>query len=156
MNDPVSSAVQDVVDLFSKELAHVRFGDLEGGVLVAFAEEVKVSASEVTNAEALLETARARLTERQDALLQKAQRALAYARVYAEGQPELAERIERIALPRAVRRSTKMETNVVASDDAQPLAAAVARRRGRATRMDPGATLLALPTDATLDPPVLE
>src|SRR4051812_2761479 len=93
MNDPVSGAVQEVVDLFTQELTHLRFGDVEAGVLATSVDEVKAVAAEVAEAEAVLEGVRARLAEKQDALVQKAQRALAYARVYAEGQPDLAARI---------------------------------------------------------------
>jgi ElaB/YqjD/DUF883 family membrane-anchored ribosome-binding protein len=156
MNDPVSSAVQEVVDLFTKELTHLRFGDLEAGVLAGTADEVKAVAAEVAAAEAVLESARARLSEKQDVLLQKAQRALAYARVYAEGQPELAVRIEQIALPRGPRRATKVEATLVESDEMPTTAAggAALRRRGRPRRIEPESTLLALSTEAALEPAV--
>jgi ElaB/YqjD/DUF883 family membrane-anchored ribosome-binding protein len=153
MNDPVSSAVQEVVDLFTKELTHLRFGDLEAGVLAGSADDVKVVAAEVAEAEAVLEGVRARLAEKQDALLQKAQRALAYARVYAEGQPDLAARIEQIALPRGARRATRVDTNLVLSDEMQAAEAGAAlRRRGRPRRIEPEATLLALSAETVLDP----
>jgi hypothetical protein len=154
MNDPVSSAVQEVVDLFTKELSHLRFGDLEAGVLAASADDVKAVAADVASAEAVLEGARARLAEKQETLLQKAQRALAYARVYAEGQPELAARIEQIALPRGVRRALKVESGIIDVDDAQGTgaSAAVARRRGRPRRTEPESTLLALPEEGALEP----
>jgi hypothetical protein len=154
MNDPVSSAVQEVVDLFTKELTHLRFGDLEAGVLAGSADEVNAVAAEVAGAEAVLESARARLAEKQDVLLQKAQRALAYARVYAEGQPELASRIEQIALPRGPRRTTKADATLIESDEMLAAAAggAALRRRGRPRRIEPEATLLGLPTEAALDP----
>jgi ElaB/YqjD/DUF883 family membrane-anchored ribosome-binding protein len=154
MNDPVSSAVQEVVDLFTKELTHLRFGDLEAGVLASSADEVKAVAAEVAEAEAVLEGVRARLAEKQDALLQKAQRALAYARVYAEGQPDLAARIELIALPRGARRATRIDTVPAPSDEMQAAATggAALRRRGRPRRIEPESTLLALPADTVLDP----
>jgi hypothetical protein len=154
MNDPVSSAVQEVVDLFTKELSHLRFGDLEAGVLAGSADDVKAVAADVAGAEAVLESSRARLAEKQDALLLKAQRALAYARVYAEGQPELAARIEQIALPRGARRSMRAESGAIEIDDTQGAgaAAAVARRRGRPRRTEPESTLLALPEEGVLDP----
>ena len=154
MNDPVSSAVQEVVDLFTKELTHLRFGDLEAGVLAGSADEVKTVAAEVAEAEAVLEGVRARLAEKQDALLQKAQRALAYARVYAEGQPDLAARIEQIALPRGARRATRVDVVPAPSDEMQVAAAggAALRRRGRPRRIEPEATLLALPAESVLDP----
>jgi ElaB/YqjD/DUF883 family membrane-anchored ribosome-binding protein len=153
MNDPVSSAVQEVVELFTGELGKLRFGDLEGPVLARAAEDVKVVAAEVATAECMLEAARARLAEKQDALMQKAQRALAYARVYAEGHPELAARLDQIAIPRAARRAARFDA---ATFDADELTAgageATARRRGRPRKIDNGAALLALPADVILDP----
>lgn len=154
MNDPVSSAVQEVVDLFTGELAQLRFGDLEGPVLARASEEVKVVAAEVATAECMLEAARARLAEKQDALMQKAQRALAYARVYAEGHPELAARLDQIAIPRAARRASRFDSNPFEGDEAASAGEAVARRRGRPRKIDSGATLLALPTEVPLDPVV--
>lgn len=152
MNDPVSSAVQEVVDLFTAELSELRFGDLEGAVLARAVDEVKAIAIEVTVAEATLEAVRARLNEKQDALFQKAQRAIAYARVYAEGQPELAARIDQIALPRPARRTARIDVNSLENDDLVPLPEA-SRRRGRPRKVDSGATLLGLPTEeSTLDP----
>jgi ElaB/YqjD/DUF883 family membrane-anchored ribosome-binding protein len=133
MNDPIPSAVQEVIDLFVGELASLKFGDLEPTSLAAAAEEVKASAADVIRAEAALENTRAVLAEKRDALLQRAQRALAYARVYAENQPELASRLERIALPRSPRRSAKSEASMrdAKLSGAIETATPPARRRGR-------------------------
>src|SRR4051794_17357692 len=119
MTHPISAAVQDVLDLYATDLAPVRFGDLEAGVLALAADEVNEAARVLALAEATLDAARGALAEKQETLLQKAHRALAYARVYAEDEPELAARIERIALPRSGRRPLKMELGETA-----PLAAA--------------------------------
>ena len=143
MNDPIPSAVQEVVDLFVRELASLKFGDLEPTSLAAASEEVKAIAADVIRAEAALESTRAALAEKKDALVQQAQRALAYARVYAENQPELASRLERIALPRSPRRAAKSD----ASRQAPTLSAALettappSRRRGR-PRSDASAMLV--------------
>jgi hypothetical protein len=142
MNDPIPSAVQEVVDLFLSELASLKFGDLEPTSLAAASEEVRAIAADVIRAETSLENTRAVLAEKRDALLQKAQRALAYARVYAENQPELAARLERIALPRSPRRSAKSEPSppdAKVSGAAEPTTPP-ARRRGR-PRHDPSAML---------------
>jgi hypothetical protein len=140
MNDPIPSAIQEVVDLFVSELASLKFGDLEPTSLAAATEEVKAVAADVIRAEAALENARAVLVEKRGALLHKAQRALAYARVYAENQPELASRLERIALPRSPRRSAQSESS---PHDAKVSGAVETttpppRRRGR-PRSDPSA-----------------
>lgn len=143
MNDPIPSAVQEVVDLFVSELASLKFGDLEPASLAAASEEVKAIAADVIRAEAALETTRAVLAEKRDALLKNAQRALAYAHVYAENQPELASRLERIALPRSPRRSAKPESSlpVAKLTGALETTTPPARRRGR-PRSDPSAMLV--------------
>ncbi|HMI84547.1 MAG TPA: hypothetical protein VK550_10660 [Polyangiaceae bacterium] len=152
MTEPIPSAVQEVVDLFVSELASLKFGDLEPASLAAASEEVRAIAADVIRAEAALENTRAVLAEKRDALLQKAQRALAYARVYAENQPELAARLERIALPRSPRRNAKSELSL---DEAKLSGAPETttpspRRRGR-PRSDPSA-MLAAPVPQLLDP----
>jgi len=143
MTDPIPSAVQEVVDLFVSELASLKFGDLEPTSLTAASEEVRAVAADVIRAEAALESTRAVLAEKKDALLQKAQRALAYARVYAENQPALASRLERIALPRSPRRSAKSESSHadVKVDAAIETKTPLPRRRDRA-RGESSATLV--------------
>src|SRR5689334_3570537 len=142
MNDPIPSAVQDVVDLFVSELGSLKFGDLEASELVAVCEAIKSQAADVTRAESELENARAALAEKKDLLLQKAQRALAYARVYAESRPELASRLERIALPRSLRRSGRSESAPQEPETsvAHDATALPARRRGR-RQADPDVSL---------------
>jgi hypothetical protein len=143
MTDPIPSAVQEVVDLFATELASLKFGDLEPTSLVAAAEEVKAVTADVMRAEAALESTRAVLAEKKDALLHKAQRALAYARVYAENQPALASRLERVALPRSPRRSAKSESSLpdVKVGGAVETKSPPTRRRDR-PRNNPGAMLV--------------
>jgi len=100
----ISTPVQTVLDLFATDLADVRFGDVDSKMLAGLASDVQAAAEAVASAQALLDDARSKLQERQDALLQQAQRALAYARVYAEADAALSARIEAIALPRPARR----------------------------------------------------
>jgi hypothetical protein len=109
----IPSPVQTVLDLFATDLAEVRFGDLDAKTLDSLASDVRSAADAVASAQALLDDARSKLQERQEALLQQAQRALAYARVYAEPDAALTERIEAISLPRPVRR-VRAETEVLA------------------------------------------
>ena len=135
MNDPIPSTVQEVVDLFISELASLKFGDLEPSGLAQTCEEVKSLAADVARTEIELENARARLAEKRDALLQQAQRALAYARVYAESRPELASRLERITLPRSLRRNSKAESTLSAEpSSAREATTPTARRRARRER----------------------
>jgi hypothetical protein len=127
MSDPISGPVHQVLELFETELASVKFADLEADVLARAAEQTMVAAQAVAQAEATLETARAALADKQEVLAQKAQRALAYARVYAEDDAALSSRIDAIALSRSTRRTVKLGDEMPGlSDTPAPL-----RRRGR-------------------------
>jgi len=99
-------AVQALLDLFATSLADVRFADVDGPSLARCAAEVEAAAQAEAVARAALDAAQLALQEKQEALLQRAQRALAYARVYAESDPTLAASLEAVVLPRAVRRAT--------------------------------------------------
>jgi len=138
MTTPIPPAVQQVLDVYETNLPLVKFGDLEATVLSKAAEEVVLAAAALERAEAALETARAALQEKQESLFQKAQRALAYARVYAEGDTGLAARVEEISLLRSPRRTPKVEGG--------PSAPAVQAppRRGRPRKSEPTAGVLDL------------
>jgi hypothetical protein len=98
-------AVQALLDLFATSLADVRFADVDGPSLARCAAEVEAAAQAELVARLALDAANAALQEKQEALMQRAQRALAYARVYAESDPALAASLEAIGLPRATRRT---------------------------------------------------
>jgi hypothetical protein len=114
----LSPPVQAVLELFQGPLADVRFADVDAAGLASVAAEVESAAAAVARQEAQLSELRQSLTERQDALLVLAQRALAYARVYAEHDEALTEQLARIALPRSAKprkaASTKTEGDAVA------------------------------------------
>jgi hypothetical protein len=100
----ISPSVQAVVDLFADPLRDVRFADVDAATLAEMAASTQAAAEVVATAEGEVTRARRALQDRQDALLLHAQRALAYARVYAEADPAMTEKLEQIALPRAARR----------------------------------------------------
>lgn len=100
----IPPAVQAVLDLFTTDLADVRFGDLDAPALARLASDVQAASEIVASAQIALDLARGALHERQEALLQQAQRALAYARVFAEADVALTARLDAITLPRASRR----------------------------------------------------
>jgi hypothetical protein len=118
MNDPIPAPVHELLTLFTAELGDVRFPDVDASVLATAAASVHAAAEVVARAEADLAAARAALASSQDELLGCAQRAHAYAQVFAAESPELVARLAAIALPKARR------PKVV--DDAAP-----PRRRGR-------------------------
>ena len=93
-------AVQAVLELFKGPLADVRFADVDAQGLESVAADVERAAVAVQEQEARLAALRLALVERQDALLSLAQRALSYARVYAEGDEALTTRLNAISLPR--------------------------------------------------------
>src|SRR5690348_3551841 len=116
----IPTPVRTVVDLFATELADVRFGDVDAKMLASLAADVDAAAEAVASAQALLDEARSKLQEKHDALLQQAQRAIAYARVYAEPDAELSARIESIALPRPARRARPDAEVLTLSSDPSP------------------------------------
>lgn len=138
----IPSALQPLLDLFATDLSDVRFGDVDGKTLAVVAGDVDAAAQAAASAQAAADAARAALQERQEALLQHAHRALAYAKVYAETNTALAARLDAIALPRAARRA-RTET----PDSAPTSEAPVGRRpRGR-----PRKTPIAQPSPAVVD-----
>lgn len=112
--------VQTVLDLFSSDLISVRFGDVDAQTLSDATAAVQAATAEVAVAEAAFTDARARLQERQDALLQQVHRALSYARVYAEADASLSARLEAITLPRSPRRARPDTTTSAIAEEAQP------------------------------------
>jgi hypothetical protein len=129
--DPVPSLAREAIDLYRGPLADVRFPDVDRDALDAAELELLEAHRAVLAAELALERARAELAERASTLVAKSQRALAYARVYAEGAPELRERVDAIAVP------TKR------SEVAQP--ASVPRRSRRSRKQGDGASLFEAP-----------
>lgn len=139
-NDPISPAMRALLEVFSTELAEVKFPDVDAEVLEEGAHRVRAQADAVAQAQAALEAARQALAESQEALLQKGQRALAYARVFSEEDAELSTKLEAISLPRVARKGVRTESAVVAEAPAQGDDAAP-RRRGRPPKARPSAPL---------------
>ncbi len=119
---PATTGLEGLIALFHDELKAVQFPGLDAKVLDAAAERVHAAACEVRRCEAELEAARAQLAVTQEDALQKGQRALAYARVYAQDAPELLARLASVAL-----------RGIAAAPPSSPTAVAPAapRKRGR-------------------------
>ncbi len=118
MTPPSPSAIQSVLELFKGPLASVRFADVDAAGLANLAAEVESAADEVNAHEAKLAQLRLELAGRQEALLLLAQRALAYARVFAENDDALLEELNRISLPRAAKTRKPSATKTTNADDA--------------------------------------
>ncbi len=142
----IPSPIQALLDLFTTDLADVRFADVDGQTLASSAAEVEVAAKSVASAQAALDVAREVLQSRQDALLQRAQRALAYARVYAEADEALTRKLDAVSLPRAPRRP-RAEDALVLSANPQPAPASRPRGRPRKAAVAP----LPAPAELTLE-----
>jgi len=133
--DCISPALREVLAVFDDDaLADVKFPDVDNDALQAQAAVVEERHAEVKRLEAALEDAKKKLEETHDSLLGKAQRAVAYARVYADGDPGLTARLDAIALPRGRPRGLVAKA---ASMTEAP------KKRGRAK--SPDASLFAVP-----------
>ena len=140
----IPAPVQTLLDLFTTCLADVRFADVDSQTLARCAADVAAASEAVTTAQLAFEATREALQEKQDALLQQAQRALAYARVYAESDEALSGRLEAVSLPRVTRRSRVEDALVLSSASPQP----TPRPRGR-----PRKARVAEPTLEGIAPP---
>lgn len=97
--DPLSPLARDVLALFRDVLAEVHFPDLDLARLEAATEALWMAQRKTERLEAELEAARAELTAESTALTAQCQRALAYARVFAEADPALAARVAELGPP---------------------------------------------------------
>jgi len=135
--------VQSLLEIFNNELADVRFGDMDAKGLADLAAEVEAAAHHVITAQAALDAAKAKLGEQQEAMLARAQRALAYARIYAETNEPLRARLDAIALPKPSKRATAKLEEAPASAEGSPKAdgevEATKPRRGRPRKAETAA-----------------
>jgi len=143
--EAIPAPIQSLLDLFAADLTDVRFADVDATTLQRIATDVKAAADVVSSAELALDAARAALHEHQETLLQYAQRALAYARVYGENDEAMSARLEAITLPRAARRARAGAEALVLSTEPQ-LAARTRTRSRKVASSEPtlqGVTLTA-------------
>lgn len=124
----IPTPVQTLLDLFANELSAVKFPGLDASVLSDAATQVASRAAEVSRLESELAAARLALGESQEALSHKAQRALSYARVYAEEDPELSARLDAVGPLKTVRKGNRTE---VPGAEAEAAPAEGRKRRGR-------------------------
>lgn len=94
----IPEPMRDLLTIFHEQLGQVRFGDIDFASLQEAAARVEEAAQAYADAEASLQTARLALTATQQTLLNTGQRALAYARIYAEASPELLTRLQTISM----------------------------------------------------------
>lgn len=105
--DPISPPIRELLDIFTTSLADVKFGELDAASLEAKAAEVRAAAAHLAAVQTSLEAARTAFETQQETLQQMAQRAMAYARVYAETNGALTATLEAIALPRMAKKAPR-------------------------------------------------
>ncbi len=126
----ISEPVRALVQLYGGPLADVRFPDADHGLLTTQIREVERLGGELQQALATVQRARAELESAQSDLHELARRALAYARVFAEGDDELSEQLAAISFddrsaapkrkrgrPRKPKLGESQTTLVVANDE---------------------------------------
>jgi hypothetical protein len=96
VEDPIPSSVQDFLNVFKKDLASVVFPDVSLDGLESLAQKVRSEAKELQEALKRAEAARVSLEAGRNELLARATRGLAYAKVFAEGNDELLEKLSGI------------------------------------------------------------
>jgi ElaB/YqjD/DUF883 family membrane-anchored ribosome-binding protein len=134
---PVPAPLQTVLELFENELATLKFPDIDQAVLSEAAHAVHEHAESVARAEAALQAAREALQESQELLLQKCQRAVAYARVYAEENAALCDKLDAIGLPRSLRHGKNGAQPGLASDVKPPVRRTQRRQGQRPLFLEP-------------------
>lgn len=100
-HSPIPAAVKDLLALFDGPLAKVQFPEVDAKALRQLATQVDAASEEVEAAAQAWAAAKRAVDERVEVLLQKAQRALAYARIYAEDKPEISAVLGTVSLPKA-------------------------------------------------------
>ncbi len=96
--DPVAEPLAALIDVFGAHAAELCFPEVDHPTLDGLARELREAAAEVERCERALGQARQLLDERREALRGRAERGLAYARIYAEDDEALREQLAGIEL----------------------------------------------------------
>lgn len=150
-SNPIPTAVKELLALFDGPLSEVRFPDVDGAALREQVASVDAAVKDVEAAAAAWAEAKREVDARLEVLLQKAQRALAYARVYAEGKPELDAQLASLVFPKwGDPRGTKAAAPepVAARKRGRPKKTEAAPAPKAEPRAEPAVTLLPAPASA--------
>jgi hypothetical protein len=128
--DVTPMLARQVIELYADELADVRFPDLDLAALRAAQDALHAAQLEVERIEDKLASARAELEHATEHLNAKAERALAYARIFALGDAALAPKVAEIGRKRP-------------AADGGGDGAAPAKRRGRRSKAEAPSQLFA-------------
>jgi hypothetical protein len=132
----IPESVRAIVNLFGEPLADVRFPDVDRDRLLAAVAEVEQRNADLQHALATVQAARAELEASQAELHDLARRAHAYAKVFAEGDPELAEQVASIAITEEVPAAKRKRGRPRKRDDSQTSLVVAADSSGAHARAD--------------------
>jgi hypothetical protein len=130
-------AIVELLSLFAGPLSGVRFPDIDHATLSELASEVELAQAEVEQVRALLTSSLAQLEARRAELHARAQRAKAYARVYAEGNAALQAELDRIVVPKP---GPQGATSMLRLADSEP------KKRGRPRKVREPSSLFEAPS----------
>ncbi len=116
---PIPANVAQVMTVFAEQLDKVVFPDVSSATLKELADKVHAKVEQVHKAESALRSAQEKLTASQHELTALAARALAYARIYAEDKPALAQQLAEISL-RVPKTAKKTSSKPAGSKAAKP------------------------------------
>jgi hypothetical protein len=97
-SDPISEPVRHLVTLFADNLRELQFPGVDANTLTELVEKARAAAADVDETRAKLEAAQETLGAAVASLHTKAEQGLAYAKVYAAGDPSLTSRLASIKL----------------------------------------------------------
>jgi hypothetical protein len=98
IEETISPSILELLAVFKTDLSSVSFPDVNLEVLDNLEQKVKSGAKELQDALNRADSMREALEAAQNELLSKAQRAMAYAKVFAEGNEALLEKLSGISL----------------------------------------------------------
>ncbi len=108
MRDPVTEPIAALLEVFDAHAARLCFPDVDHDTLRDLADKLREAAAEVERGERALAEARQAFDAHRAALGARAERGLAYARIFAADDSALKEQLEAIELTSATRpRATK-------------------------------------------------
>jgi hypothetical protein len=118
--DPVPTPIQDLLTVFKKDLSTISFPDVNKEILDSLATDVRTRAKELEQILASAVVAREALETSHNELLQKASRGLAYAKVFAENDDHIMEKLTKINLGKSVRIQRKTSGEKTADEENIP------------------------------------
>jgi hypothetical protein len=107
LEDPVPPSVLELLTIYKTDLAKVSFPDVSLETLESLTQKVRKGAKDLQEALKAADAAREALESGQNELITKAARGLAYAKVFAEGNDDLIEKLSKISLGKTLRTPKK-------------------------------------------------